>query len=278
MSADRETNHGMTSHDMTHTDIALLLADAADEVEIGIAPYQAVIRGGRRRRARRWAVATATALVLVGSAGTLAVAGMPGGDGSRGSHVATQPPSAEDRHVYVPQRSTIATGNDHGKEWWVTIDVWGAPRNAAEAQDQWEAMATYGGDRPVDRPSDLIGKKAFFVARTYGAGAEPQITMLDVFTKDDGSMSGRDIETAALPLDPDSEGPNRLVIGQVGKTARTVTCTWQDGTMTDVRRVPAGYDINTDDQVIRPVDGSPVNWFVCLAPDDTVAKEAYVSE
>ena len=35
MSADRETNHGMTSHDMTHTDIALLLADAADEVEIG---------------------------------------------------------------------------------------------------------------------------------------------------------------------------------------------------------------------------------------------------
>ncbi|KUL40522.1 hypothetical protein ADL12_13010 [Streptomyces regalis] len=277
MSADRETNHGMTSHDMTNTDIAFLLADAADEVEIGIAPYDAVLRGGRRRRARRWALATATALALVGSAGTLAMAGLPGGDGSRGSHMATQPSSAEDRHVYVPQRSTIATGNDHGKEWWITIDVWGAPRDAAEAQAQWAAMATYG-DRPVGKPSELIGRKAFFVARTYGAGAEPQITMLDVFTHGDSNMSGSDIETASLPLDPGSEGPNRLVIGQVGKTARTVTCTWKDGTMTDVRRVPAGYDINTDDQVIRPVDGSPVNWFVCVAPDDTVAKEAYVSE
>ncbi|MET9972416.1 hypothetical protein ABZZ80_42690 [Streptomyces sp. NPDC006356] len=277
MSANRETDHGMTSHDMTNSDIAVLLADAADEVEIGIAPYQAVIRGGRRRRARRWAVATATALVLVGSAGTLAVAGMPGGDGSRGSHVATQPPSSEDRHVYVPQRSTIATGNDHGTEWWVTIDVWGAPRDAAEAQAQWAAMATYG-DRPVDKPAELIGKNAFFVARTYGAGAEPQMTMLDVFTKEDSSMSGTDIEAAAVPLDPGSEGPNRLVIGQVGKTARTVTCTWKDGTMTDVPRGPADDDINTDDQVIRPVDGSPVNWFVCLAPDDTVFKAVHVSE
>ncbi|MFB7508308.1 hypothetical protein ACFC0P_33555, partial [Streptomyces broussonetiae] len=60
MSADRD-NHGTA--EMTQTDIALLLADAADEVEIGIAPVQAVIRGGRRRRARRWAVAAATALV-----------------------------------------------------------------------------------------------------------------------------------------------------------------------------------------------------------------------
>ncbi|WP_031476401.1 hypothetical protein [Streptomyces bicolor] len=277
MSADRETNHGMSSHDISNTDIALLLADAADGAEIGIAPYQAVIRGGRRRRARRWVVATATALVLVGSAGTLALAGLPGGDGSRGSHVATQPPSAQDEHVFVPQRSTIATGNDHGKEWSVTIDVWGAPRNAAEAQVQWEAMATYG-NRPVDKPSELIGKKAFFVARAYGAGAEPQITMLDVFTKEDGSMTGTDIEAAALPLDPDAEAPNRLVIGQVGKTARTVTCTWQNGTMTDVRKVPAGYDINTDDEAIRPVDGSPVNWFVCLAPDDTVFKAVHVAE
>ncbi|MEV0476818.1 hypothetical protein AB0I50_44310 [Streptomyces prunicolor] len=61
MSADRETNQTMTDRD-----IALLLADAADEVEIGIAPYQAVIRGGRRRRARRWALATATALARHG--------------------------------------------------------------------------------------------------------------------------------------------------------------------------------------------------------------------
>ncbi|MER5828915.1 hypothetical protein ABT086_43740, partial [Streptomyces mirabilis] len=70
MSADRETNH-----DMTHRDIAFLLADAADEAEIGIAPYQAVVRGGRRRKARRWALAAAAALVIAGSTGTLALAG-----------------------------------------------------------------------------------------------------------------------------------------------------------------------------------------------------------
>lgn len=78
MSADRERNH-----DMSDSDIALLLADATDEVEIGIAPYEAVIRGGRRRRARRWAVAAATALVLAGSSATLAVAGLPGEGGGR---------------------------------------------------------------------------------------------------------------------------------------------------------------------------------------------------
>ncbi|MFE1883115.1 hypothetical protein ACFW7O_26195, partial [Streptomyces diastatochromogenes] len=79
MSADQNRNH-----DMSQTDIALLLADAADEVEIGIAPVQAVIRGGRRRRARRWAVATVTALVVAGATGALAVTGLPGGNGGHG--------------------------------------------------------------------------------------------------------------------------------------------------------------------------------------------------
>ncbi|MFD0445221.1 hypothetical protein ACFQ10_26725 [Streptomyces indonesiensis] len=49
---------------MTQHDIALLLADAADEVKIGIAPAQALIRGGRRRKARRWAVVATTTLVV----------------------------------------------------------------------------------------------------------------------------------------------------------------------------------------------------------------------
>lgn len=57
MSADRETNH-----DMTHRDIAFLLADAADEAEIGIAPtrrWSAVAAAARPaaghwRQRRRW--------------------------------------------------------------------------------------------------------------------------------------------------------------------------------------------------------------------------------
>ncbi|WP_392968008.1 hypothetical protein [Streptomyces sp. LN245] len=57
MSANRETHHDMA----TDADIAFLLARAADEVEIGMAPYQAVVRGGaarhaagRRRRRSPW--------------------------------------------------------------------------------------------------------------------------------------------------------------------------------------------------------------------------------
>ncbi|MEY2247638.1 hypothetical protein AB8A21_32650, partial [Streptomyces sp. BF23-18] len=55
MSANGETDHDMA----TDADIAVLLARAADEVEIGAAPCQAVVRGGRRRRARRWATVAA---------------------------------------------------------------------------------------------------------------------------------------------------------------------------------------------------------------------------
>ncbi|CAM5602706.1 hypothetical protein SGLAM104S_07066 [Streptomyces glaucescens] len=72
MGANRETEH-----DMSHTDIAFLLAEAADEVEIGIAPYQSVLRGGRRRRARRWAVARH-------GAADQRLVGDPGGRGAAG--------------------------------------------------------------------------------------------------------------------------------------------------------------------------------------------------
>lgn len=127
MSADRETNQTMTDRD-----IALLLADAADEVEIGIAPYQAVIRGGRRRRARRWALATAAALVIVGGSGTLALAGLRDGNGVEVSPAvkqqSTEPLTPEERNVYEPQGTVIGIGDIGGKEWQITVDVWGAPR------------------------------------------------------------------------------------------------------------------------------------------------------
>ncbi|GAA4048967.1 hypothetical protein [Streptomyces shaanxiensis] len=276
MSADRETNHGMTSHDMSNRDIAFLLADAADEVEIGIAPYDAVLRGGRRRRARRWAVATATALALVGSAGTLAVAGLPGGNGSRGAQVATQVPAPPVQNVYPPERTTLATGTVDGEDWWVTIDVWSAPRDAGQAQAQWEAMATYGS-RPVDKASDLIGKSAYFVNRTYGDGETGGIA-LGVFDENTPD-SGKDLQSAAIPLDPKADGgPNRLVIGQVAPTAQQVTCTWKNGTTTELHTVPENETLATDLPAIRPAAQSPVNWFVCVAPEGTEYKSVGVTK
>jgi hypothetical protein len=262
MSADRETNQTMTDRD-----IALLLADAADEVEIGIAPYQAVIRGGRRRRARRWALTTAAALVITGASGTLALAGLRDGDGVKVTPAVTQrptePSTPEARHVYEPQDTMIGTGTVGGKEWRITVQVWGAPRDAGEAWTQLQRMKAYGEvPLAVDKSSQLVGKYSFFARRSIGDGKESVITQNSIDTKD--RMAGVDLESAALSLDPNHTEPQRLVIGQVAKTAQRVACAWKNGTTTYASLVPAGADLNTDESSIRPVAGSPVNWFVCV--------------
>ncbi|MEU6259118.1 hypothetical protein [Streptomyces sp. NPDC047043] len=273
MGADREMNQHMTD-----SDIALLLADAADGVEIGIAPTQAVIRGGRRRRARRWAVASAAALVIAGSTGTLAAAGLMHGDGNSPSRVATQPPAPkEQRHVDEPQTSPLAIGMDHGKQWEVDIQVWDAPRNKAEAEAQFAAMALYGlSPADASHASDLLGKTSFFVTRLYGDASRPKTVMFDT-VKHWGAMAGKDYEAGAFPL-TGNDGPQRLVIGQVAKTAREVTCRWKDGTSTVVRPTSDPGSINMGDENIRQAAGSPVNWFVCLAPKDTSYKSVEVTK
>jgi hypothetical protein len=257
MSADRETNH-----DMTDTDIAFLLADAADEVEIGIAPYQAVLRGGRRRRARRWAVAAATAPALVGSAGTLAVAGLPGGNGGRGAQVATQMPTSEERHAYEPQQTELSRGTDQGTAWRVVISVWGPPRDKAEARKQSAAMTEYGIEAPA-RPglSEAVGRTSYVVSLYYGTG-HPRVLIFDTVKQWD-RMAHKDIVFGALPLTKEgASGPNRLVVGRVAKTAQQVECTWSNDTSSVTRPQPAA--------------GSPLKWFVCAGPEGTANRTAGV--
>ncbi len=267
MSADRETDV-----DMTHRDIALLLADAADEVEIGIAPTQAVLRGGRRRRARRWAVATATALVIAGTSGAVAVAGLPGG-GEPGQ-VATEP-SPERRNLSFPERTTLATGTEDGKGWRVLVDVWPAPRDKAEAHAVWNAMADFGQHPPEAKvPSELIGRITYFVHRRYG---DEQTTVMENTVPESETHSGRDLVGGAVTLEPREDGPARLAIGSVAKSAQRVGCAWKDGTRTVVQRDPAGTVTGTDHLAIRPAEGSPFDWFVCLAPKGTEFRNAEVT-
>ena len=272
MSADRETNH-----EMTHHDIALLLADAADEVEIGIAPTQAVLRGGRRRRARRWAVATATAVVVAGSTGALALSGLPGGHASGATPAAPAPSASASPNLFEPSRTTLAVGTDQDKPWKVTIDVWPAPRDEEEAQAELSAMAQYGA-MPADvrKPADLVGKGAYFVRRGFGEEEGSKLTMDDVVTES-SAMSGDDIQAGIVPLTADPNGPERLVIGSVAKTAQEVTCGWKDGTQTVVRRASEKDVINSDEFAIRRIDGLPFDWFVCLAPTGTAYKDAKVT-
>jgi hypothetical protein len=279
MSADRETNHDMTHS--SHRDISLLLADAADEVEIGIAPYQAVVRGGRRRKARRWTVAAAAALVIAGSTGSLALAGALDGGGKDRGVVATQPP-AEERHVYEPQRTTLASGTDQGKEWRVIVDVWGAPRDKLEAQGQLDMMAerAYGTRPAVSSAKELVGKGWVFVH--LGVGDDWATVVQGEVQKDD-SLSGTDIQAYSMPLEADGSeragASQRLVIGKVAPTAQRVTCTWDDGTTTDATRPAPGTDVSTDDTpTIRPVEGSQPNWFMCLAPEGVAYESVEVRE
>jgi hypothetical protein len=270
MSADRETNHHMTHSDVTHSDIALLLADAADEVEVGIAPYQAVVRGGRRRKARRWAVAAAAALVIAGSTGSLALAGALDGDGGRAAPAATQSAKAEERQLYEPRRTTLATGRDQGKEWRVVIDVWEAPKDEVEAQSQLAAMALYGSNPAgVRTAQDLVGKGWVFVNLTVGDGDSSTVVQGAVEKGD--AMSGTDLQAYSTPLEApdgsDSADPSRtLVIGKVAPTAQQVVCTWDNGKATVLDQAPQDAETSTDTLSIRPVDGSQPSWFVCLSP------------
>ncbi|WP_405917269.1 hypothetical protein [Streptomyces sp. NBC_00728] len=274
MNANRETNNGMA----TDTDIAFLLAEAADEVEIGIAPYQAVLRGGRRRKARRWAIAAAAALVVAGSTGTLALAGGTHDGGGRVAPAATQSASPEQRHVFRPQVTTVARGTELGKEWGAQVLVWGAPLNAAEARLQRTRMSAYGvSPTGIRVSSGLVGKGWVFVRLIVGDGAWN--TVLDGAVEKGDRFSGNDLESASMPFWSGGPGQasasQRLVIGQVAPTAREVTCTWDDGTTIKATKAAPGTGLGAHfENLIRPVDGSQSNWFVCVAPDGKHYKSA----
>ncbi|MER6027940.1 hypothetical protein [Streptomyces sp. NPDC001851] len=262
-SADRESHDMNEMTDMTQTDIALLLADAADEAEIGIAPVGAVIRRGRRRRARRWAVAAATTLVLAGSTGvTLAVTGLPGGGhGDRTAPVATRPAPSRARHVDEPQRTDLARGLYRGKEWRVELQVWDAPRDRTEAVRQYNAMKKLRLEAAeVHKAADLIGKISFFVTRAWGEHT-PQQVMYNTLENWD-RPSGTDLESIATRLGWSPESSGRLVIGEVAQTAGQVKCTWNDGSSTVA--------------VPRAGVGAPSAWFVCVAPEGRQYQNAEV--
>ncbi|MER5398645.1 hypothetical protein [Streptomyces sp. NPDC002599] len=267
MSANRETNHDMAA---TDADISFLLAEAADGVEIGTAPYQAVLRGGRLRRARRWATAAAVALVVAGSTGTLALTGGTGDDARGVRPAATSPSTPEKRHVYAPQRTVLARGTDRGKGWSVLIEVWGAPRNEAEARTQWARMGEYGDTPFGARGShDLVGWQWVFV-RTIPEGGPPTTVLATTLRKGE-PYGGKYIAAKSVSLKTGgSTGPGaflRLVIGKVASTAQEVTCTWRDGATAKALRAAPGTRLTSDVvDLIRPVAGSRVDWFVCLAP------------
>ncbi|WP_413754947.1 hypothetical protein [Streptomyces sp. MMBL 11-3] len=82
-------------------------------------------------------------------------------------------------------------------------------------------------------------------------------------------LSGDEYGTMSLPPRPENDTVARLVIGQIAKTTREVTCTWKGHTSTKVGRASADTEANTADPVMRSIKHSPYDWFVCLAPKST---------
>ncbi|MFJ7899131.1 hypothetical protein ACIQ6V_01175 [Streptomyces sp. NPDC096198] len=251
---------------MAHGDIAFLLAEAADRVEVGVVPVQAVVRGGRRRRTRRWALTATTAVAFCGATGaTLAMAWDPGTDGKRVEPAATQPASPGTHQVDKPLVTTLARGVDLGRQWRVSVEVWDAPRNRKEAENQTTAMAREGLPSTGSvRGDGRVGKTSYFVRWTYGGG-RPETIMFDTVGRWD-PLRNMEFESAAAPM---GGRDGQLVVGQVAKTARQVACSWKDGSSTVVRRAS---DDPGSGNTIRPAAGTPVDWFVCVAPKGTEMK------
>ncbi|MFF9373918.1 hypothetical protein ACF1BB_05140 [Streptomyces griseoluteus] len=267
-----------SEYDMTKDEIALLLADAAHEVEIGGAPVEAVVRAGRRRRARRRAATAVTAVVLSGGMGALAAAGLPG---SGDSVSPAKSASADGRLVYEPEVSEVAFGTHGGVAWGVTVQVWPAPRDRAEAVVQTKAMNDWGLT-PVTSgsPSDLVGKTSYFVSRLNSSSGD--VTGRRLVTFDSATElprpKGTGISVFPQPL-TGNDGPLRLVIGMVATTAKQVACHWKDGSTTLADLAPQNSALHSTAAVIRPVRGYPTaNWFVCLAPGSTTYKSAQVTK
>ncbi|MGW1888837.1 hypothetical protein ACWCP6_01055 [Streptomyces sp. NPDC002004] len=221
--------------DMAHHDIAVRLAEAADEVEVGIAPYQAVLRGGRRRRARRWALGAVGAVLITGAAGSLA---LTAADGHQRSQVTTDRRSVQERHVYIPQRTTITEVYDEetGTNAEVSVEVWGAPQDAAEAREQQRRMTGYGvWDERSGEPEPARGRSWFAVV-AIAADGRMGVPVWG-FQDKTGAADGLGFEGYGIKV-----GGTDLTVGHVGPRVKRVVFEYQDGTREPELAKVAGAD------------------------------------
>ncbi|MFP3991076.1 hypothetical protein U9R90_27120 [Streptomyces sp. E11-3] len=224
--------------DTAHHDIALRLADAADEVEVGIAPYQAVIRGGRRRKARRWVVGAVAALVIAGSAGSLASAMVEGREEAR---PAVQQKTADQRHVYVPQRTELGA---------FEVEVWGAPLSKSEAREQKERMIEAGvwEARQADPVPELGVAWYVVVAAGAGDGTGQRKPLMSGFADEDGLGSdGMGFQSGEMTVNG-----RPVIVGHVGLRVKRVVYEYDD---------TEGGNAKTVETPLTRVAGVKDQWF-----------------
>ncbi|MBW5421174.1 hypothetical protein GKQ77_06280 [Streptomyces sp. BG9H] len=230
MTTDRNPARQDTS---AHSDITHRLTDAADEVEIGIAPYQAVMRGGRRRKARRWVVGALAAVAIAGSTGSLALAVV---DGESRTRPAARVDSAEARHVYAPQVTPLTKVLDKAgaEAARVELRTWGAPRDAAEARGQKRAMTEAGvWDERTTDPVPALGRPWYAIVVT--ADGKERLTSFGLQDEAPGGDDGLSFASVEIAV----KG-QKLMIGHVGPKTKRVELEYENGTTEPHLRRAAG--------------------------------------
>lgn len=206
-----------------HSDITHRLADVADGVEIGAAPYQAVLRGGRRRKARRWALGALAAATIVGSTGSLALAVVDGRDHAQ---AASQHGTARDRHVYAPRLTPLTEVRDGSgtRVARVELRVWGAPRDEAEARGQRKAMIGAGvWDERTTDPVPNFDRPWYAIV--VSADGKERVTSFGLQDKDPGGDDGLSFASVEFEL----KG-RKVTVGHVGPKTHRVVYEYENGT------------------------------------------------
>ncbi|MEV0317846.1 hypothetical protein ACIBKX_03220 [Streptomyces sp. NPDC050658] len=209
----------------THSDIADRLAAAADGIDVGTAPYQAVLRGGRRRKTRRWVVGALAAVALAGSTGSLALAVV---DGREQTQVASEGGSARERHVYTPQFTTLTEVFDEAGTpvTQVELQVWGAPRDESEAAGQRKAMIKAGvWDERTTDPVPNFDQPWYAISVRPDGRHKQRVTSFGLQDKEPGGDDG--LSFASVEFDVKGK---KLTIGHVGPKTKRVEFEYENGT------------------------------------------------
>ncbi|MEV7191412.1 hypothetical protein AB0N81_06335 [Streptomyces sp. NPDC093510] len=228
-----------------HSDITQRLADVADAVETGTVPFEAVLRGGRRRKTRRWVISALAAVTFAGSTGSLALAVVDGKDQTR---AASRGDSVRDRHVYTPQFTPLTEIRDSSgtRVARVELQMWGAPRDDEEARGQKKAMTEAGlwDERTTDPVPNFHQPWFAVVVRADGKEKVASFGLQDKKPGGDDGMGFASVEFEVKGRE--------LTVGHVGPK-------------TD--RLEFEYENGTTEPELRKAAGSAYLWFTRQQPE-----------
>ncbi|MEV7021589.1 hypothetical protein [Kitasatospora sp. NPDC093558] len=291
------------------TAAARRLGELAGSVEIGPAPYDRLVAGGRRRLRRRRLLGTGAAAVVV----AVAVGGVTalGGFGASGrgagdpaftvaappsatasatapaTPTATTPatPTAPARDPFTPIRTMVGHGTVGGKEWQAWAALWPATATKQDARRQAELMyedrhaAIPQLPKPVDADTDRSWQTGLDLVNLYlTVDGKRQV---DDSVHDAPAPGILGATAPAVDHHPVSAsgtmlgfkggemGAAPVVIAEVRRDVAKVVITWDDGSTSEAVPTVVG-DSPTHWYAIAKKPGAEVDTYKYLGADGSV--------